>query len=47
MIDVPARLAFGFIGDAFGIRTSYLFLALILIIYLPYFLRKNALRPSA
>jgi MFS family permease len=41
MIDVPVRLAFGLIGDRLGIRTAYLFLALILVIYLPHFLRKN------
>lgn len=37
IIDMPIRLSFGYVSDVFGIRTGYLFMAAVLIVYLPYF----------
>lgn len=44
MIDIPIRLAFGYIGDLFNIRIGYFFIGTILILYLPYFLWRNIFR---
>jgi hypothetical protein len=38
ILDIPARLSFGFISQALGIRMGYLFVMLALVVYLPYFL---------
>jgi len=37
IIDMPIRLSFGYVSDALGIKTGYLFMAVLLILYLPYF----------
>jgi len=37
MIDSPIRLGFGAISDTFGVRTGYLYIAALLILYSPYF----------
>jgi len=38
MLDIPARLSFGYISQASGVRMGYLFVMIILAVYLPYFL---------
>lgn len=44
--DAPIRLAFGGISDFFGIKVGYFFMAVLLVLYLPYFFwsRRDAYR---
>lgn len=42
LLDIPARLGFGYISEAFGIRIGYLYVMVLLLVYLPYFLFKRA-----
>ena len=42
VIDIPARLGFGFISQSFGIKAGYLYVLGILVLYLPFFLLKKS-----
>jgi len=42
IIDIPARLGFGYISEAFGIRTGYLYVMTLLLLYSPYFFTKKS-----
>jgi len=41
VIDIPARLGFGYVSQSFGIKVGYLYVLVILAIYLPFFLWKK------
>lgn len=38
ILDIPARLSFGYISEVLGIKVGYLFVMILLLFYLPYFL---------